>query len=80
MTNELEPLKLSANLMVAVRFPKDAELIAKVKRLSGRRWDKIQQHWTVPLTFQNIAKLESWGFTLDQHLQDWFERQLENAE
>jgi len=34
---------------IAVRFPYDADLVAKVKALPKRRWDKAKRAWLVPL-------------------------------
>jgi len=34
---------------IAVRFPYDADLVARIKALPKRRWDKAKRAWLVPL-------------------------------
>ena len=69
-----ENLKL-ASLQLIIQFPKDAELITKVKRLSGRRWDKQNQYWAAPLTVENIRKLVEAGIEINKDIRIWYNSQ-----
>lgn len=69
-----------ADLQLVIKFPKDPDIIAKVKRLSGRRWDKMNSHWTAPLTLENVVKLREAGFTFSENVRDWAGREIEDIE
>jgi SWI/SNF-related matrix-associated actin-dependent regulator of chromatin subfamily A-like protein 1 len=48
--------------MIEISFGYDPELIAKIKTLTGRRWNAPAKKWICPITDDNIDKLQSFGF------------------
>ncbi len=43
---------------MAVKVPYDLELIAKIKEVEGRRWNKEKKHWHVPYEYRVFKQLE----------------------
>ena len=39
--------------------------LAKIKSITGRRFDPTSKQWTIPLTVPNIKLLKSFGYELD---------------
>lgn len=61
------------NEVVEIHFPYDETLVAKVKTLSGRRFnsdDPKNKHWICPPTSPNILRLIEFGFHVDEELQN----------
>ena len=70
MTADLDGEKL----VVRFNFPKGdrrfGEVLAKVKTLSGRRFEsRPQPHWTAPASFESIKLLKNWGFKISENVQ-----------
>lgn len=53
---------------IKIQFSYDASLLAKIKSLSGRRWNNDGKFWTVPISQDSITCLQEWGFKLDENL------------
>jgi len=49
---------------IEVSFEKDPEIIAEIKRLSGRRWIKKNKMWLVPYNREVVNKLMNLGFSI----------------
>jgi len=50
---------------MAVYFDWDADLLDKVKTLSGRRYDAANRCWIVPVSIDNLNALDKWGFNTE---------------
>lgn len=50
---------------LAIKFSYDPAVIQNIKTLSDRRWHSADKRWTAALTAENVLRLRSWGFTLD---------------
>ena len=76
LTTTLEKNKL----LIKFQFPKGDQrfydMVAKVKTLSGRRFDIKQKFWTAPIGDENVTRLAEWGFRFDKALQAWNEQQV----
>jgi len=59
------------NDLLHIKFPPQWDLIAKVKTLSGRKFDKSGPLWTTKFCEENIKKLCSWEFRLSRELRKW---------
>lgn len=59
---------------VIITFPYKAELVAQIKTLSNRRWNKEQKHWSASFSVENIQNLINWGFKLDTPVREKFEQ------
>jgi SWI/SNF-related matrix-associated actin-dependent regulator 1 of chromatin subfamily A len=54
---------------IIVKFPYTQELVTNVKSLPGRRWIQEKKYWTLPVSFEAIAKLREWGFQFSPELE-----------
>jgi hypothetical protein len=69
-------MEKTASLQLVIKFPIDEEMITKIKKLSGRRWNKQYNHWTAPLTMENVKKLMEAGIKLDLDVLLWWNSKL----
>ncbi len=51
-----------------------ADMVAKVKSLSGRSWNPSEKYWTAILCTGNTDLLKEWGFEFANGLQDWIKK------
>lgn len=58
---------------IKIEFPFDADLLAKVKGLSGRRFhnEGDKKFWTCPLILDSAQKLKAWGFQMSDKLEEF---------
>lgn len=61
---------------INITFKYDPELIALVKTLSGRRYQKASRSWKAPLQYVTIEKLLEWKFKLSPDLKKWYTNQV----
>lgn len=52
-----------------ITFPYNPPLIARVKGLSGREFDKKDRSWFAPYTLDSISRLKEWGFVFSTVLE-----------
>jgi len=52
------------NDLLVIRFAYNADLVGKVKTLSGRRWNAFDKYWTATITVDNLQRLQEWGFDI----------------
>lgn len=60
---------------LVIRFNYDPDLVAKVKTLSGRRWNPESKSWTAPVTQSSVQDLQQWGFELSPGIEQWLKDQ-----
>lgn len=56
---------------LVIRFNYDPDMVAKVKTLSGRRWNPESKSWTAPVTQSSVKELQQWGFELSPGIEQW---------
>lgn len=65
-------------------FTYDQELIEQIKKIPGRKFLPDKKKWIVPLTIQNIQKLNGLSFTLDAEIlkfqQDYRQNEIASEE
>jgi len=54
---------------VIIQFPYNAERVAAVKTISGRRWNPEKKHWTAPVSFEALRILREMKFEFSPKLQ-----------
>ena len=52
-------IEIGKNDKIIIRFPRNQELIKKIKMISGRRWNPQEKYREVPYSEDLIAKLQS---------------------
>lgn len=57
---------------IKLKFPYNAELVAKIKNINGRKFIPGEKSWTIPLTLVNVDKILEWEFQLDENLSQWY--------
>lgn len=57
--------------VVELTFPYDPEKVIMVKTLSGRKWDKENKKWTVPVSLFVTDALKEMGFGIGKKLSRW---------
>lgn len=71
-------------LKIKFAFPKgDArfkETLTKVKSLDGRRFNKDDKAWYVPLNLMALKALMAWGFSITEYLEKWHDKMIINLE
>jgi SNF2 family DNA or RNA helicase len=59
---------------IKIEFPFDMDLVSKIKSLSDRRFNPDGKYWICSVTTDNLEKLISWDFQLDDFLQKFYDR------
>jgi SWI/SNF-related matrix-associated actin-dependent regulator 1 of chromatin subfamily A len=56
---------------ILLKFPFDNETLNFVRSIKDRQYNKEKNYWTCPLLKETIEKLKSFGFKLDEQLEDY---------
>ena len=64
---------------VKITFPFNYDDLNLVKTLSGRKFhgDQYPKFWSCPLTIESVESLKSWGFSLDEKLEEFLNKKKE---
>ena len=64
---------------VKITFPFNYDDLNLVKTLSGRKFhgDQYPKFWSCPLTIESVEFLKSWGFGLDEKLEEFLNKKKE---
>lgn len=67
---------------IVVTFPYDAMVVATVRGVPGAKWNREQQHWTVPLSSveQVLEAAEALHFSVDPAVEELVARRRADAE
>ena len=56
--------------LIRIHFPYDKAMIARVKTLHKRKYEKLPQpHWTAPFSIRTVQQLREWGVDIGAKLQ-----------
>lgn len=61
---------------IAVKFPYDPELVAKIQKIPGSMWDKFYKVWTVPATIEAYKNLKKLTGTSCKEIEQSSKRQI----
>jgi len=50
--------------------------VAAVKTLVGKKFDKENKWWTIPLSLESVEQLAKWKFLFDPDLLEWYNKML----
>jgi len=69
--NSKSVVNLEGNRL-SIDFDFSKELVDKVKGITGRRFDRKRQLWTIPLNIVSVEAVRSFGFVISQEVADWY--------
>ena len=58
---------------IKITFPFNEEDLRNVRTLPDRKFSQEHKFWTCPLSVEAVEKLQSFKFSIDEHLQKWLE-------
>lgn len=58
----------SDSYTIEASFPYVIDDVNRIKSIPGRTWLKERKVWQLPLSLDNLIKLEEWGFAFDREL------------
>ena len=79
-TEKIARLSKADDSLMIITFPYNPELVAKVKTVSGRRWDSENKWWTAPLSIEAVEQLKSFGIPLEPRISRWYNNITSEAE
>ena len=63
------------NNTLLITFPYDPEMVAAIKEIPNRKWNKEQKRWEAPLTIDTVDDLLKMKFEIDPKASAWHKEQ-----
>lgn len=57
--------------VIKIILPYSISNLKEMHSIDGRKWNKKDKFWTIPLSLENVFKLKKWKYSLEHSLRNW---------